>query len=433
MTNKPDFIVDPSGNVQDVRGAKSVPASQSFSSQNSKNGAPSRGDWRGSQRTPGGVIFIPIGLILTLILTICRTLGGTSVQNRYSESEVNSLNMGLYYYDEGNYVEAIQEFNMAIASAPDMSEAYNDRGLAYFAIGENDKALADFDQAIELAPESGVSYSNRGAVYFSLGNDDEAMADLDKAIELSPRLAMAYHNRGLVYLDMGDADQAILDFDKAIEFTPEFMFTAQATMESRIPTRESLFGTGALKSLTDRQTYADLPKTYAGRAMAYLQKGDYERANADMEKAKALGLDLSFALPIEAQIPIIPVVPQRGYWEGTSYHSGYQGKVSFEVRQDGQIHDFRLDLIFGPDHSCQVTSDGIFVQPDGTFAFTFGAPTGITGNLVQGKFETSTAITGEFSRQVECLSTSGEHIDGELSNGAFWRAEWTSNQLEISN
>jgi len=316
MTNKPDFIVDPSGNVQDVRGSKNASGSQSYSSQNSRAGVPSGEGLQGTsksipgnQRTPGGVIIIPIGLILTLLIALCRMVGGTSIQNRYSEAEVNSVNSGLYHYDEGNYQEAIRQFDIAIASAPDMGEAYNDRGLAYFAIGENDKALADFDKAIELMPNSGGPHSNRGAVYSSLGNYDQAIADLDKAIELSPGLAKAYHNRGLTYLSLGEADKAILDFDKAIELTPETLFTMQATMESRMPTGESPFGNSGFKSLLDGQTYADLPKTYAGRAMAYLQKGDYERANADMEKAEALGLDSTFASENEAQIPIIPVIP----------------------------------------------------------------------------------------------------------------------------
>jgi len=425
MSNKPDFIVDPNGNVEDVRGSKNTSktasGSQSYSSQNSGTRVQSSSK---NQSTSGGVTIIPIGLILTLILTVCRMLAaGTSAQNRYSEVEVNSLNLGLSYYDEGSYEEAIREFNIAIASAPDMGEAYNDRGLAYLAIGENDKALADFDKAIELIPGSGGPYSNRGAVYLSLGNYAQAVADLDKAIELSPNLAKAYHNRGLTYLGLGEADKAILDFDKAIELTPEMMFTARATMESKLPAGEGHFGTGAFNDLTDEQTYANLPKTYAGRAMAYLQKGDYERANADMEKATALGLDVSFTFPFGAQIPIIPLIPQPGHWEGISYHAGYQGRVSFEVGADGQIHDFRLDLMFGPDNSCQVISDDIFVQPDDTFSFTFGAPSSNTGNVVQGQFETSTTVTGEFSRHVECLSTSGEYIDGELSNGASWRAE----------
>ena len=317
MSDKPDFIVDPYGNVEDVRGSKNTSktasGSQSYSSQNSRAWIPSGGGLQGNgrssstnQSTSGGVTIIPIGLILTLILTICRMLAGSSAQNRYSAAEVNSLNLGNSYYEEGSYEEAIREFNIAIASEPDMSEAYNNRGLAYFAIGENNKALADFDKAIELRPHWGVSYSNRGAVYLTLGNYDQAIADLDKAIEISPNLAKAYHNRGLVYLSMGDADKAILDFDKAIELTPEMMFTARATRESKIPTGESPFGTGGLESMLDRQSYADLPKTYAGRAVAYLQKGDYERANADIEKAKALGLDLSFASPLEAQNPPHP-------------------------------------------------------------------------------------------------------------------------------
>ena len=320
MSNKPDFIVDPYGNVQDVRGSKNASGSQSYSSQNSRAGVPSgeglHGTGKsisGNQRTPGGVIIIPIGLILTLLIALCRMVGGISAPNSYSEAEVNSLNLGNHFYEMGIYEAAIGEFNIAIASAPDMGEAYNNRGLAYFAIGENNKALADFDKAIELMPNSGGSYSNRGAVYLSLGNYDQAIADLDKAIKLSPDLAKAYHNRGLVYLSMGEADKAILDFDKAIELTPETLFTMQATMESRMPTGESPFGNGALNSMMDEQTYADLPKTYAGRAMAYLQKGDYERANADMEKAEALGFKLGFPPQTATQTPVIP---QAGHWDG---------------------------------------------------------------------------------------------------------------------
>src|SRR4030095_7009730 len=231
MSDKPDFIVDPYGNVEDVRGAKNASKSQSYSSPNSRTWVTSEGGGgssSGNQSTSGGVTIIPIGLILTLIFTICRMLAaGTSAQNRYSAAEVNSLKMGLIFYDSGNYEAAIGEFDTAIASAPDMGEAYNDRGLTYFAIGENDKALADFDKAIELMPNSGGPYSNRGAVYLTLGNYDQAIADLDKAIELCPGLAKAYHNRGLIYLILGEADKAILDFDKAIEITPESLFTMQ--------------------------------------------------------------------------------------------------------------------------------------------------------------------------------------------------------------
>lgn len=445
MANKPDFIVDPSGNVRDVRGQKGNSTTPSVSSQNAGSGASSGGsggvghETRGSisrnPGTPGGVIIIPIGLILSLIFLLFRMAAGagTSTQNRYSEFGVNSLNLGLSYYEQGDYENAILHFNLAIAEEPGMSEAYNDRGLAYAAIEENNKALADFDKAIELDPSSAGSYSNRGTLYLSLGNHEQSLADLNKAIELSPKLAKAYHNRGLTYLDLGELDKAIADFDKAIEMTPEAMFAAQATMESRSAAVQSPMGINFTRGLMNRDDYADLPFTYAARAIAYLQKGDNEKAGADLEKATALGLDPLFAFQIGAQIPVTPLLPQAGRWEGTSYHSGYHGTVSFDIGEDGQIHDFQLDLPFGADDSCLVTSEDIWPQLDGTFSFDFATASIETGVIVQGKFETSTIVTGDFIQQIKCLSTTGELHDGYLSGGASWKAEWITGPEEIAN
>lgn len=62
----------------------------------------------------------------------------------------------------------------------------------------------------------------------------------------------------------------------------------------------------------NKSNYADLPYTYAGSAMAYLQKGDSEKANADLKKAIAMGPDPIFAFQIGAQIPVTSLVPEVG-------------------------------------------------------------------------------------------------------------------------
>jgi Tfp pilus assembly protein PilF/photosystem II stability/assembly factor-like uncharacterized protein len=440
MPPKPDFTVDPSGNVQDVRGQNSTQKTQS-SAQRPEPGSSTPGKIRHTgfaQGTPGGIIFIPIGLIITLIIAVLRTLGGPAQKNSFPESDINSLNLGLSYYDQGDYEKALLHFNMVIASQPDMGEAYNDRGLTYYAMDETDKAIADINKAIELLPNPAISYSNRGGIYLFQGNHTQALADLDKAIELSPRLAKAYHNRGLTYLDLGNYDQAIADFDQAIELTPELMFSMQATMESRMPTGESLLGSSFYTGLMNRETYADLPTAYASRAMAYLEKGENERATGDLKKATQLGLDPGFAQQVEALLsvskrepqPVSMLVPQTGHWEGNSNHGGYQGTVAFDISADGQIHDFTLDLIFGTGNSCQVASYDVLLQPDGTFSFTFGTPGNMGGNLIQGEFESSTFVAGSFSKHIECISTTGEQINGELSQGASWSAQWISGPEE---
>jgi tetratricopeptide (TPR) repeat protein len=428
MPQKPGFIVDPSGNVRDVRGQNYIQESQ-FSSQRPEPGSSTAGKdgHTGSTRgTPGGFIFIPIGLIITLVFAVLRNCTGPAQKNTYPESDVNLLNSALFSYDQGDYEKALIYFNMVIVSQPEMGEAYNDRGLTYFALGETEKAIADFNKAIELLPNPAISYSNRGGLYLFQGNHEQALADLDKAIELSPRLAKAYHNRGLTYLDLGNYDQAIADFDQAIELTPELMFSAQATMESRMPTGESLIGSGFFTGLMNRETYADLPTAYASRAMAYLLKGDYERAAADIEKATQLGLDLDFAQQVGGFLPVSTLTPQSGYWEGSSNPVSVQGAVSFYVGADGQIHDFTLDLIFAGGSSCQVASYDVLVQPDGTFSFSLDTP-GVEGSiLTQGEFESSTVVIGSFNGYIECITSTGEHINGGQSQGDPWSAQWIS-------
>lgn len=439
MPDKPDFIVDPSGNARDVRGQKQSSYSVASSSQTSRSrSSTSGGNIRSPQdtrRTPGGFIFIPIGLILSLIIAICRMSAGPSQKNTYPESDVNTLNLGLHYFDQGDYEKAIVQFNMAIASQPEMGEAYNDRGLAYYAIGETDKAIADFNKAIELLPNPAISYSNRGGLYLFQGNYEQALADLDKAIELSPRLAKAYHNRGLTYLDMGNYDQAIADFDQAIELTPELMFSIQATKESRNPTGESLLGSDFYTGLMNRETYADLPMAYASRAMAYLQKGDPKRAARDLKKATQLGLDPDFAQQVEALLavsttlgpqPVSTLVPRAGHWEGSSNPGGNSGPVSFDIGADGQIHNFKLNLVFGPDNYCLVDSQDVFWEADGTFSFTFD-PYGMgNGILTQGKFVSSTLINGSFSGTISCILPKATHLNGGQSQGDSWSAQWVS-------
>jgi tetratricopeptide (TPR) repeat protein/photosystem II stability/assembly factor-like uncharacterized protein len=436
LPDNPDFIADADGNVRPVRGQSALHGSQSPPPP-PESGSPGTGNYgsTGSTKgTPGGFIVIPIGLILTLIFAVLRNCGGQAQKNTYPESDVNQLNSALYQYDQGDFQMALIYFNQVISSQPEMGEAYNDRGLTYYAMGYTDKAMADFNKAIQLLPDPAVAYSNRGALYLSLANHEQALADLDKAIELSPRLAKAYHNRGLTYLDLGKNDQAIADFNQAIELTPEDIFSMQATEQSRQPAGNRLLGSGFFTGLIDRETYADLPTAYASRAKAFLNQGDYARAAEDLKKATQLGLDPDYAQQLTALLsvftqepqPVSIPVPLAGHWEGSSRHAGYLGLVSFDIAEDGLIHDFKLDLVFGPDNSCPVTMQDVLLQPDGTFSFTFGTPGSEGGNLIQGKFENIMVVTGSFSRHVECISTTGEYINGELSHGASWSAQWIS-------
>ena len=175
MNDKPDFIVDPSGKTWDVRGQKHSQGSQFSSQQNPGTGSSSPNvkilhpipSSQGSSR-PGGIIFIPIGLIITLIIIVLNSLNEAPAKNTYSELSVSSLNLGLSYYHQGDYEKALININLALDSEPEMGEAYNDRGLVYDAMGEAGKAIADYNQALELNAQYKPAQDNRNLAYEEL-------------------------------------------------------------------------------------------------------------------------------------------------------------------------------------------------------------------------------------------------------------------------
>jgi len=310
MANKPDFIVDQNGNVRDVR--YTVYSNETSSSQERGTGSSTQRQIRqadSNQKPGGGVVWIPIGLIFTLILVAFRMCLASKQENLYTENNVKTLNRGMWLYNSGDYEKAIMEFDDVIDSQPEMGEAYNDRAIAYFAIGEIDQALEDLNKAIELMKNPALSYNNRGYIYYFEGNYRQAIDDLEKAIELSPHLAKAYHIRGLVAMDMGNFKNAIADFDKAIEFTDENLFSLKATVDYPRSQDQGQF-TESISSLFMSLEYdADLPYVYADRAIAYLNEGKLEKASEDLDDAVRLGLDPELAQQIKSYISIFGHMP----------------------------------------------------------------------------------------------------------------------------
>jgi Tfp pilus assembly protein PilF len=291
---KPDFVVDPSGSVHDVRhsgyGSSEVPPGRPSSEGDDSHPKPH------SSSQPKRTIYlipIPIGLIIFLVVSLIRYLNPPEENPHTFDSEgaYAEYNRGNRYFFSGEYDMAVVHFNMALSSESDVGDVYNSRGLVYRAKGEHDRALADFDQALGLMPDSAMVYNNRAITYQDMGDYDQAIADLTRAIELQPNLGKAYYNRGLAYLALSDYERAIADLDAAIERSSHW---------SPIPTSEapdSGFGLlgGFGEELEATRYAAPLPLAHYNRGLAYLSSDEYSNAIADLRKAVELQPDLSAA------------------------------------------------------------------------------------------------------------------------------------------
>ena len=93
--------------------------------------------------------------------------------------------------------------------------AYIKRGNAYWSEGQYDQAISDYNKALEINPRHAKAYYNRGNTYMSTGQYDQAISDFTKALEINPRYAKAYNNRANTYKSIGQYDKAWEDVDKA--------------------------------------------------------------------------------------------------------------------------------------------------------------------------------------------------------------------------
>jgi tetratricopeptide (TPR) repeat protein len=90
-------------------------------------------------------------------------------------------------------------------------------GLTLAWEGDLDPAIDAFDRAIRTAPDLSVAYLNRGLAYQSKGNLRRALADLNRAVRQDPDNARGYYHRSLIRRARGDTARADADAKRAVE------------------------------------------------------------------------------------------------------------------------------------------------------------------------------------------------------------------------
>jgi len=111
-----------------------------------------------------------------------------------------------------------EKFQKVKKDAPvnDADEYFN-RGLKNFKQGNYREAIKDYNKAIELDPKNAMAYNNRDMAYIILTNPQQAIKDFERAIQMNPELVHIYLNIALCYSLQNNAAMACQWLEKAIE------------------------------------------------------------------------------------------------------------------------------------------------------------------------------------------------------------------------
>jgi tetratricopeptide (TPR) repeat protein len=152
------------------------------------------------------------------------------------------FNKGICYRRLGHeHIQAsIDDLKKAVEMKADSASAHNNLGLSFFEQGNFDEALLSYGHAIRLEPTA-FHHNNKGLAHYHRGDLEEAKKDFDAALAAEAD-ATIYFNRGNVYLNWKvkddkadrwlpapDFESAQYDYDCALQVLDEALIRRDAS------------------------------------------------------------------------------------------------------------------------------------------------------------------------------------------------------------
>jgi len=114
--------------------------------------------------------------------------------------------LGSLYFQNGNFIVALEELTIALAINPNYALGYSTRGLVLYHIKEWESAEKDFRRALDLDERDPEIANNYGWFLCQTGKAKESIAYFQRALKntlyQTPEVAML--NAGACYVKLGD-------------------------------------------------------------------------------------------------------------------------------------------------------------------------------------------------------------------------------------
>ena len=166
-------------------------------------------------------------LVIVLVIGI---LAGCSSIEKYKSDQVKNerlvetqVQLGVGYFEQGNYEVALEKLQMALDVKSNYAPAHSAIALVYEKMQKYDKADEHYREAISLNPEDGGMLNNYGVFLCNRNRPADAEKYFLKAIKIplydTPELA--YENAGACARRIPDAEKAETYLTKALELNPQ--------------------------------------------------------------------------------------------------------------------------------------------------------------------------------------------------------------------
>ena len=143
-----------------------------------------------------------------------------------------SYNLGIAYFNDQDYNQALKQFDKIIAALPGFEKPYYGRALILYRRKEYAKAKSDFEKVIKFNPNDYKPYFYLGKISINLKQYKDAQRYLSKAAEINPDYSKIYVESGNIFFNQRKFRGAIPQYRKALDLDPEDIGALQKLGES---------------------------------------------------------------------------------------------------------------------------------------------------------------------------------------------------------
>jgi len=132
--------------------------------------------------------------------------------------------LGAIFRDEGQYIEAMNQFEKALKINKHYALTYYNIGYVHYKSGSYKNALMYFRKTMEFKLPALLrmeTFNSMGMTYSEMGNDIDAVNAFKEAIKALPTSIIPYNNLGRQYIKMGNFDLAIEILKRGLEIREE--------------------------------------------------------------------------------------------------------------------------------------------------------------------------------------------------------------------
>ncbi|HWA30758.1 MAG TPA: tetratricopeptide repeat protein, partial [Rhizomicrobium sp.] len=179
--------------------------------------------------------------------------------------------------------EALQQFDAAEATLPDIATVDHCRGLALQDMGDMEGAIRSYRRALARNPLNTVAQQELNKLLYRLGRDDEFLVSLDDAARKSPTSISPLLLKGDFLFKTGELAKAAEAYEQAARLMPEAALPHD--MLGVIHARQNRFAEAVREHERAVELSPDNAQAWTNFAESLLRAKDPERARGAAERA----------------------------------------------------------------------------------------------------------------------------------------------------